>query len=351
MKLPSPSLLVAHEWYKNQPATDEVLDSTEPAEQDPRRDDLIVNTVKEGTREHSKSSRLSLSEALGRMSLDQSYSQTSQCSKTSSLWETKRARGTLIGPLNTPVVFKIPSFTINQQSEGPKENFDSVESSPLSPKTPMKPGYLFSETLPAIDTASKLRRHSEDPMLKKLIREVPLAYTHQKLGQWGSVYFMNLATADVYVKAVTLRRPSLILHRHGILPDQNDTNEPGLVTIRARVLPKDQSRKGFVIQRQFNREELKVTRPMTATRLAADMGTEHDDADHESEEQARLELMPERIASQGRYRLRSRRASTQSMETAASIGRRTRPRRQSLIKNHRHDLNVPSDNTGMPIRT
>jgi hypothetical protein len=87
---------------------------------------------------------------------------------------------------------------------------------------------------------------------KEVLRQVPFQYTHDHLRDWGYAYLGNSQTADAFVNAVGLRRPSLALVEGDIQVKSID-----LVTIRARVIPKAKERKPFLIQRQFNIEELR----------------------------------------------------------------------------------------------
>jgi hypothetical protein len=95
----------------------------------------------------------------------------------------------------------------------------------------------------------------------ELLRQVPFEYTHGHLRDWGHVYLGKSATADAFVNAVTLRRLSL-------RPPQEDeypVKSSCLVTIRARVVPKARGRKPFLIQRQFDIDELRASIPKIRT--------------------------------------------------------------------------------------
>jgi len=91
---------------------------------------------------------------------------------------------------------------------------------------------------------------------QEVLRQVPFQYTHDHLRDWGYVYLGNSETADAFVNAVSLRRPSLALVEGDIQIKPID-----LVTIRARLIPKAKERKPFLIQRQFNIEELRSRIP------------------------------------------------------------------------------------------
>jgi hypothetical protein len=75
---------------------------------------------------------------------------------------------------------------------------------------------------------------------------------------WGHVYFGNGASADCFVTAVALRRPS-----DASSGDEATTPTPegDKVTIRARVRPRALERKPFLLQRTFDMNELRATIP------------------------------------------------------------------------------------------
>ncbi|KAF7888052.1 uncharacterized protein EAF02_002593 [Botrytis sinoallii] len=104
------------------------------------------------------------------------------------------------------------------------------------------------------------RRHSETPASSTSTHRVPFEYTHDRLQTWGHVYFGNVVTADAFVNAVNLRRPSL-----GMIKEQ-DMHESfrisDRVIIRARVLPREIERKPFWIQREVDIRELRDNIPM-----------------------------------------------------------------------------------------
>jgi hypothetical protein len=85
----------------------------------------------------------------------------------------------------------------------------------------------------------------------EILRQVPFQYTHDHLRDWGFAYLGTSETADAFVNALSLRRPSLEVNEE--FPVRSTT----LITIRARVLPKSKERKPFLIQRQFNIDELR----------------------------------------------------------------------------------------------
>jgi hypothetical protein len=103
---------------------------------------------------------------------------------------------------------------------------------------------------------------------QEAVRQVPFQYTHDHLRDWGYAYLGNGATADAFVNAVSLRRPSLELVKEEeveVKPVFSD-----LVTIRARVIPKGKERKPFLIQRQFDIDELRKSIPPVKTLTHSD---------------------------------------------------------------------------------
>lgn len=88
------------------------------------------------------------------------------------------------------------------------------------------------------------------------ICQVPFQYTHDHLRDWGYAYLGKSATADAFVNAVGLRQPSM-----AVLQEDVRSESTSLVTIRARVTPKAKERKPFLIQRQFDIEELRSSIP------------------------------------------------------------------------------------------
>jgi len=112
----------------------------------------------------------------------------------------------------------------------------------------------LSETTPDIQQARKSSLFFETP--HDVLRQVPFQYTHDHLRDWGYAYLGNSGTADAFTNAVSLCRPSLAVTR-----EEFQIRSAELVTIRARVVPKGNERKPFLLQRQFNIEELRSSIP------------------------------------------------------------------------------------------
>lgn len=91
-----------------------------------------------------------------------------------------------------------------------------------------------------------------------VLRQVPFQYAHNRLKDWGYAYLGNSATADAFVNAVSLRRPSMAA---GTGNEAGTKLNMRLTTIRARVMPLGKDRKPFLIQRQFDIEELRRSIP------------------------------------------------------------------------------------------
>lgn len=158
---------------------------------------------------------------------------------------------------------------------------------------------------------------SHDP--SEVLRQVPFEFTHRHLRDWGYAYMGNVATADVFVNAVALRRPSM---GSTLLSDESLTADRTLTTIRARILPKAKERKPFLLQRQFDIEELRASVPLLAP------------VDEFGDSTENLQV---------RRRTRSRRVSTQL--DGSSAGKRK-------MDNARHHNQAGSGklNTTVPIR-
>lgn len=103
---------------------------------------------------------------------------------------------------------------------------------------------------------------------QEAVRQVPFQYTHNHLRDWGYAYLGNGATADAFVNAVNLRRPSLELVKEEEAEVKSVFSD--LVTIRARVIPKGKERKPFLIQRQFDIDELRKSIPPVKTPTHSD---------------------------------------------------------------------------------
>jgi hypothetical protein len=97
----------------------------------------------------------------------------------------------------------------------------------------------------------------------------------EQLRVWGHVYYGNAVSADCFVVAVGLRRPS----ETPSVGKENETSHQAAdtdkrpvdkantrtdnkrVTIRARVRPRDMERKPFILQRSFDLDEIRSTIP------------------------------------------------------------------------------------------
>lgn len=79
----------------------------------------------------------------------------------------------------------------------------------------------------------------------------------EMLQAWGHVYLNDPTKADVFVAPSALRRHSG--------SGQADRVEGNRLVIRARVRPRSKDRKGFIIARSFDLEQLRATLPTTTT--------------------------------------------------------------------------------------
>lgn len=100
----------------------------------------------------------------------------------------------------------------------------------------------------------------------------------EQLRVWGHVYYGNAVSADCFVVAVALRRPS---DTPSVGKEDEASEQPaavaaadtddkpagkaitarGRVTIRARVRPRDIERRPFILQRSFDLDEIRSTIP------------------------------------------------------------------------------------------
>ncbi|KAF7902927.1 hypothetical protein EAF00_002829 [Botryotinia globosa] len=138
-----------------------------------------------------------------------------------------------------------------------------------SPSSQMVPGVLLAnekmeQSKGCLNLRSKesadfsifdTRRHSETPASSTSTHRVPFEYTHNRLQTWGHVYFGNVTTADAFVNAVILRRPSLEMIKEQDMHESCRISDQ--VIIRARVSPREFERKPFWIQREVDIRELR----------------------------------------------------------------------------------------------
>jgi len=117
----------------------------------------------------------------------------------------------------------------------------------------------------AVATAVKAKSASPVP---GILSTVPFHFTHARLRDWGYVYLGNAATADAFINAVSLRRPSIALPKEDSTEDQAH-----VVTIRARVHPKAKERSPFLIQRKFDIQELRASTSSMQRRPAEQSST------------------------------------------------------------------------------
>lgn len=91
-------------------------------------------------------------------------------------------------------------------------------------------------------------------------RHVPFQFSHDHLQEWGHAYLGNRTTADAFINAMSLRRLSLASQKGKRM---DEIPSPNLVTIQARVMPKERQRKPFLIQRKLDVGELRASIPTT----------------------------------------------------------------------------------------
>jgi len=133
------------------------------------------------------------------------------------------------------------------------------------------------------DAVSPLDRRMSLPATLTLYRRRSSYLMREHLQSLGHVYFDNASSADCFVVAVALRRPS----HTSSAGDEEIKHEPdgppsvtlNRRTIRARVRPSDPERKPFLLQRTFDIDELRATIPelsptsMSSRRQSVDLSS------------------------------------------------------------------------------
>ncbi|RDW87808.1 hypothetical protein BP5796_03502 [Coleophoma crateriformis] len=122
-------------------------------------------------------------------------------------------------------------------------------------ETPSANATKQSDLMKVSKIATRTAPSDGTPTTTEVLGPIPFQYTHDRLRTWGHTYLGNTATADAFINVVHLRRPSLALLKEGNNVVSSNT------TIRARVIPKDRERKPFLIQKQFDVEELRSNIP------------------------------------------------------------------------------------------
>ncbi|KAI0126789.1 hypothetical protein BJ170DRAFT_419054 [Xylariales sp. AK1849] len=116
-----------------------------------------------------------------------------------------------------------------------------------------------------VDTAIQWRR-GHFPPLPAAPRSQPVAETRDQLRMWGHVYYGDAKTADAFVIARSLRRQSISsldetasagLRKFG----SPQRRIPNRLTVRAIVRPRALERQSFLMQRNFDLDELRATVP------------------------------------------------------------------------------------------
>lgn len=102
----------------------------------------------------------------------------------------------------------------------------------------------------------------------------------EHLQAWGHIYVSNATSADCFVAAVALRRPSEASSGDEETKQEKDSAPTKFSrrTIRARIRPRAPERKPFILQRTFDLDELRATIPepsptpsVTSRRPSADL--------------------------------------------------------------------------------
>jgi len=170
---------------------------------------------------------------------------------------------------------KIASFKVSS----PSQNLEVVSKGESNSNVKIEPGEDVAMTegkqndIAKATAVATAERVEAVPTPTDFLREIPFQYTHDRLRDWGFAYLGNTATADCFINAVSLRRHSLQLVKEEIAGDQ--PGQTGMVTIRARILPKTKERKPFVIQRKFDVEELRASIPAVQRPVSTPLRRSH----------------------------------------------------------------------------
>jgi hypothetical protein len=132
-------------------------------------------------------------------------------------------------------------------------------------------GIIHSELAKLGSVVSK--RPLQPDLLPHTVGKIPSEYTHNRLREWGPVYLGNIATADVFVKAMHLRksldtRSPLDAGRSSekTVGDNPSIDPNKEVIIQARVIPKARERKPFLIQRRFSLQAMRASSQRSSAR-------------------------------------------------------------------------------------
>ena len=168
---------------------------------------------------------------------------------------------------------QLESFKFGASKGSPKP-LPQVDDSAPRIKVEKQEDMVMAEVRAVIPAASNVSQspktsNSQSETPQDVLRQVPFEYTHEHLRDWGYAYLGSAKTADAMVNEVSLKRPSLSLAQE----DEFQVKSSYLVTIRARVLPKSKERKPFIINRQFDIDELRASIPKPHTHEQPDNDT------------------------------------------------------------------------------
>lgn len=197
------------------------------------------------------------------------------------------------------VVNPVPLTPIDEQSPSPLvARLEKISILPhlnveRSLPTPSSPGFSREENQRIAERTRSVDR-TYDTLLEKIRRpsyatgdrhtlpDSPRKNSalelQDQLRKWGHVYYGNAKTADAFIIARSLRRPS---HSHSRASSIDSTGRDSAgkgasaeggqpssnrLTVRAIVRPRSIDRSSFLIQRNFNLDELRATIPDPPTR-------------------------------------------------------------------------------------
>ena len=147
---------------------------------------------------------------------------------------------------------KMASFNISfpeQNLEVVRETTESEPNVRMDGSEDVSPTDVKQNDLVKATAVATVRQIDEVSVpVAEVLQQVPFQYTHDRLRDWGHAYLWDMATADAFVTAVSLRRPSLQLVKAEGAEDRLE--KTGIVTVRARIHPRAKERKPSVIQRK-----------------------------------------------------------------------------------------------------
>jgi hypothetical protein len=198
--------------------------------------------------------------------LDQRIRQTRDGSEVSPAGSTSNSRPiSPVEPDNASQQKRLPSLFI--------PNARSILQHPPTPASPAttfpRRQTLVSETrsmlLAGTDGDMDRRQSQSMPINRASVDASKIHHEQLKLRAWGDIYLGDTKSADVLVQAVSLRRPSDMSSTCSEASNSAASSPQMLfsrhLVVRARVRPRNPQRKNFLIQREFDIDQLRATIP------------------------------------------------------------------------------------------